>query len=69
MLQKAHESGVIDITFGTGGIADGGVRGHRARVSMEKPLLSARELLAWHYARKLYKHWGGESNNVKGIIK
>jgi peptidoglycan/xylan/chitin deacetylase (PgdA/CDA1 family) len=69
MLQKAHESGVIDITFGTGGIADGGVRGHRARVSMEKPLLSARELLAWHYARKLYTHWGGESNNVKGIIK
>ena len=57
MLKKAHASGLIDITFGTGGMADEGMRSHRSRVSMERPLLSARELLAWHYVRQLHKQW------------
>lgn len=54
-FQKVQESGLIDITFGTGGMLDGGLRNHRQRISLEKPLLTARELIAWQYTRKLYK--------------
>jgi len=54
-FKKVQESGLIDITFGTGGMVDGDLRSHRQRISLEKPLLPAREIIAWQYARKLYK--------------
>ena len=54
-FNNVRESGLIDITFGTGGMVDGGLRSHRQRISLEKPLLPAREIIAWQYARKLYK--------------
>jgi peptidoglycan/xylan/chitin deacetylase (PgdA/CDA1 family) len=53
-FKKIHESGLIDITFGTGGLANGGGQTHRQRFSLEKPVLPARELLTWQYARRLY---------------
>jgi peptidoglycan/xylan/chitin deacetylase (PgdA/CDA1 family) len=54
-FKNVQESGLIDITFGTGGMIDGGLRSHRQRISLEKPLLPARELIAWQYARMIYK--------------
>jgi len=54
-FKRVQESSLIDITFGTGGMSDGGLRSHRQRISLEKPLLPARNLIAWQYARKLYK--------------
>ena len=54
-FKKVQASGLIDITFGTGMMVDRGSRGHRQRVSLENPLLSARKLLAWQYLRKIYR--------------
>ena len=55
-FKKVQESGLIDITFGTGGMVDRGSRSHRQRVSLENPLLPGRKLIAWQYLRKFYKH-------------
>jgi hypothetical protein len=54
-FKKVGESGLVDITFGTGGMLDRGLQSHRQRTSLEKPLLPAKELIAWQYMRKLYK--------------
>jgi peptidoglycan/xylan/chitin deacetylase (PgdA/CDA1 family) len=54
-FKKVVESGLIDITFGTGGLIEGCLRSHRQRVSLEKPVLPASELIAWQYARRLYR--------------
>jgi hypothetical protein len=53
-FKKIQESGLIDITFGTGGMAEGDLRTHRQRTSLELPLLSAKEIIAWQCMRKLY---------------
>jgi len=49
-----RESGLIDITFGTGGMLSGHFESHRQRVSLEKPVLPARDLIAWQYLRRYY---------------
>jgi glycosyltransferase involved in cell wall biosynthesis/peptidoglycan/xylan/chitin deacetylase (PgdA/CDA1 family) len=54
-FKKVRESGLVDITFGTGGIADGDLISHKQRVSLERPLLPAKEIIAWNYVRKFYK--------------
>jgi peptidoglycan/xylan/chitin deacetylase (PgdA/CDA1 family) len=59
-FKRIQESGLVDITFGTGGMLDGALPSHRQRISLEKPVLPAKELIAWQYARKLFKQlkWG-----------
>jgi peptidoglycan/xylan/chitin deacetylase (PgdA/CDA1 family) len=59
-FNKLQESRLVDITFGTGGILEGGFANHKQRVSLENPLLPARDILKWHHARKVYKEfkWG-----------
>ncbi len=54
-FKKVKESSLIDITFGTGGMLDGGLQSHRQRISLENSLVPAREIIAWQYIRKLYK--------------
>ena len=54
-FQRIHETGLVDITFGTGGMLDKGSRTHRQRVGLENPLNSTKELISWQYARRLYK--------------
>jgi peptidoglycan/xylan/chitin deacetylase (PgdA/CDA1 family) len=53
-FKRVEETGLVDITFGTGGMLDVGPRTHKQRVSLEKPLLPAKSILKWHYARKGY---------------
>jgi peptidoglycan/xylan/chitin deacetylase (PgdA/CDA1 family) len=50
---KTQESGFVDITFGTGGMRRGDSPAHRQRISLEKPLWPARELIARQYLRNL----------------
>jgi peptidoglycan/xylan/chitin deacetylase (PgdA/CDA1 family) len=52
---KVLESGLIDITFGTGVTGSKEFQSHRQRISLENPLLPAREIIAWQYLRNLYK--------------
>ena len=59
-FKSVQESGLVDITFGTGGMLDGALPSHRQRISLEKPVLPARELIAWQYMRRLYRQfWKG----------
>ena len=51
---RLQDSRLVDITFGTGGMLDGKFQNHLQRVSLEKPLLSAKEILVWQYGRKIY---------------
>jgi peptidoglycan/xylan/chitin deacetylase (PgdA/CDA1 family) len=60
-FKKIRASGLVDVTFGTGGMVDVGFPNHRQRVSLERPVLPAKELLSWHYARKFYKKLGFRS--------
>jgi peptidoglycan/xylan/chitin deacetylase (PgdA/CDA1 family) len=56
-FERIQESGLVDVTFGTDGMVDSGLPIHRQRLSLEKPLLPARDLIARQYARRLYKKW------------
>lgn len=60
-FKRVQETGLVDITFGTGGMLDGSFQSHRQRVSLERPVLPAREILAWQYARKVYNQLKSES--------
>jgi peptidoglycan/xylan/chitin deacetylase (PgdA/CDA1 family) len=51
-FRSVAESGLVDMTFGTGGMLDTDSRTHRQRVSLENPLLPARDLISWQYLRK-----------------
>ncbi len=62
-FESVRKSGLVDITFGTGGMADGRFRMHRQRTSLENPSLSAKELLAWQYLRKVYKRFCGRERS------
>jgi peptidoglycan/xylan/chitin deacetylase (PgdA/CDA1 family) len=48
-------SGKVDVTFGTRGIIDDPIHNNFQRVSMEKPLLPAERIVAFQFARKLFK--------------
>jgi hypothetical protein len=72
-FKEVHASALIDITFGTGGLVNGNLWRHRQRVSLEKPLLPARQIIAWQYVRKLYgkmkgKRRGGRGHPVSSAI-
>ena len=54
-FNRINDSGIVDIIFGTGGMLSGSVRSNKQRVSLENPLLPARDILAWQYMRKIYK--------------
>jgi peptidoglycan/xylan/chitin deacetylase (PgdA/CDA1 family) len=55
-FQKIHQTGLVDITFGTGGMLDKGPLNHRQRVTLENPPIPAREILSWQYARRLFSY-------------
>jgi peptidoglycan/xylan/chitin deacetylase (PgdA/CDA1 family) len=55
-FDKVDESGLVDITFGTNGMLDGGRRTHKQRVNLENPLATAEATIAWQYARKIYRN-------------
>lgn len=54
-FRKVRDAAIVDATFGTGGIVQENMGRHMQRVSLEKPMLPAGEIMAWQYARKLYR--------------
>ncbi len=60
-FKEIQESGLIDISFGTGGMLNGALKTHKQRVSLEDPSLSAKEVLAWEYTRKIYNQLKGKN--------
>lgn len=54
-FKEFYNSGLVDISFGTGGMLDDSLRNHLQRFSLESPLMPAKNLIAIQYARKIYK--------------
>jgi len=54
-FEKIHKDGLIDITFGTGGMVAAGFATHKQRVSLERPMWPARDLIARQCIRNIYR--------------
>lgn len=52
-FKRINNSGLVDITFSTGGLSQRGLQTNRQRISLENPLRPAKEIIAWQYAREL----------------
>lgn len=50
---KIRESGLVDISFGTGGMINRRFSRHQQRFSLEKPLLPAESIINIQYAKKI----------------
>jgi glycosyltransferase involved in cell wall biosynthesis/peptidoglycan/xylan/chitin deacetylase (PgdA/CDA1 family) len=64
-FKRVERCGVIDISFGTGGLQQDIWPFHKERFSLEKPMLSAKQIVSWHYSRTLFKIVMGK---IHGII-
>jgi peptidoglycan/xylan/chitin deacetylase (PgdA/CDA1 family) len=62
---KLSESGLVDVTFGTNGILKDSFSNNFQRVSLEKPLLPAKRILAYHFARKFRNLLTGKGEIVR----
>ena len=56
---QIHGSGLVDISFGTGGMIKDAIPNHFQRFSLEKPAISAKKIIAYQYARKLVRRVRG----------
>lgn len=50
---EVYQSGLIDVTFGTGGMTNDSVPRNIQRFSLESPLMPAKEIIALQFARKI----------------
>ena len=60
-FKRIRESDVIDISFGNRGMLEDITPHHIERFSMERPMLPAKEVIAWHYMRSVFKKVTGEN--------
>lgn len=49
------KSGLVDVSFGTSGLIADCVPNHFQRISFEKPLWPAKNILSYQYAKRLYR--------------
>jgi peptidoglycan/xylan/chitin deacetylase (PgdA/CDA1 family) len=52
---ESYKSGLVDVSFGTGGMLDDNIKNHLQRFSLEKPSMPAKNIIAIQYARRIYK--------------
>jgi len=52
---KVFDSGLVDISFGTGGMKEDVINRNLQRINFETPLMPAKRILALEHARKIYK--------------
>jgi len=54
-FKRLFETGIVDISFGTGGLINDSFPRNLQRVSLEKPSLPAKKLIAYQLSRKFWK--------------
>jgi peptidoglycan/xylan/chitin deacetylase (PgdA/CDA1 family) len=54
-FNQIEKSGLVDVSFGTSGIIKDYVPHHFQRFSLEKPLRPAKNILAYQYAKRLWR--------------
>lgn len=55
LFTELYNSGLVDATFGTEGIINDIIPNNFQRFSLEKPLMPAKELVAYQFAKKIYR--------------
>lgn len=68
---QIYGSGLVDISFGTGGMIKDAVPNHFQRFSLEKPVIPAKKIIAFQYTRKLVRQMrgDGEINRALNILE
>lgn len=56
---ELDKSGLVDVSFGTGGMIKDTIPNNIQRCSLEKPVIPAKRIIAYQFARKLYRHMKG----------
>ena len=64
LLERIHQSGIVDATFGNQGMLKEPFPCHLQRFSLEKPCIPARDILVKNYCRKLFKDLSG-----RGVVQ
>jgi peptidoglycan/xylan/chitin deacetylase (PgdA/CDA1 family) len=54
-FRRLYSSGLVDVSFGTGGMIEDEFPRNIQRISFEKPLMPAEKILAFQFARRMYK--------------
>ncbi|MCG2777798.1 MAG: polysaccharide deacetylase family protein [Desulfobacterales bacterium] len=62
---ELYNSGLVDISFGTGGMIKDCVPNNLQRFSLEKPLMPAERIIAFQFARKLFKLMTGNDRIIR----
>jgi len=62
---ELYNSGLVDVTFGTGGMINDSFPNNLQRFSLEKPLMPAERIIALQYARKLFKILTGKDKIIR----
>lgn len=57
---QIHNSGLVDISFGTAGMIKDAIPNHFQRFSLEKPAIPAKKIIAYQHARKLVRQVRGD---------
>ncbi len=58
---ELYNSGLVDVSFGTGGMIDDSFPRNFQRLSLEKPMMPAERIIALHYARKFKRLVAGDA--------
>ena len=64
-FEQMYSTGLIDISFGTGGMIDDTFQINIQRFSLEKPIMPAKNIIAYQYARRLFKQMKGDGAIVR----
>ena len=63
---ELYNSGLVDVSFGTGGMINDTFSNNMQRCSIEKPLMPAERVIGLEFARKVYKIVTGHNKIVRG---
>lgn len=65
-FRKIQQSGLVDVSFGTGGMINDTISNNLQRFSLEKPLMPASKIIAVQYAKKIARKIKG-GDEIKRI--
>jgi peptidoglycan/xylan/chitin deacetylase (PgdA/CDA1 family) len=64
-FNEIYGSELVDISFGTSGIISDTIDNNIQRFSLEKPLMPAKEIVAYQFARKVYRIMKGTDRIIR----
>jgi peptidoglycan/xylan/chitin deacetylase (PgdA/CDA1 family) len=65
---EIYKDGLVDVSFGTGGIMEDIFHRNIQRINFEKPMMPAKNILSFHFARRFYKNFIGKGRLTRLCI-